>query len=104
MTIQLKSQHELQLQISDLYKKDEKAEIILKTSMALEMVLTLGLDTQKATFKMIDLGVKPDELGLSMAIALKRTEDKFLSATDLEIKRIVLSEHGTMIKELEGFL
>ena len=99
--MQLKTQTELQQTINEHYKKNEIPDIINKTSLALEMSLALGMDSLTLTYRMYDLGIKPVELGLSMALAMKRTEDKFLSATDQEIKKIVLARHSDMIKELE---
>ena len=104
MTMQIKSEYELQQMIKTHYKKDEMPDIILKTSSALEFMLTLGFDSMRLTLKMYDLGVKPNELGLSMALAMKRTDDKYLSATDQAVKNEVLAKHANMIKELEKVL
>lgn len=75
-----------------------------KTSIAIEFLLTVGMNSQKITFKMIDLGVKPQELGLAMALAFKNTDDKWLSDIDKDIKKIVIENHSQMIKELEELL
>jgi hypothetical protein len=44
------------------------------------------------------------ELGLSMALALKHTDDKDLSELDRQIKLITIQNHSKMIEELEGLL
>lgn len=90
--------------ISEHYTKNERPDVIFKTALALEMCLTMGYNSKNLTFKMLDLGVKPDDLGLSMALAMKKTDDKYLSNLDQEIKKIVLEKFADMIKELESVL
>ena len=102
--IKIKTQHELQTTMKEHYEKGENIEIIIKTLTAIEFLLTIGMNTKKITEKIMDLGVKTTELGLSMALALKNTEDKYLSELDLEIKRITLEQHSEMIKEMEGLM
>lgn len=102
--MKIKSQHELQRTISLHYSKNENTEVILKTALACEMALTLGLNSMSITLKMVDLGVKQTEIGLAMALALKKTEDKFLSEIDQEIKKIVLKNYSKMIEELEAVI
>ena len=102
--MQLKNTSELQQTMSNHYKNNENFEIILKTNSAIEFLLTIGMNTMKITEKIIDLGVKPTELGLSMALALKHTEDKDLSEIDRQIKKITIQNHSKMIQELEGLL
>ena len=100
----IKNTSELQKMIAEHYEKKENFSIVEKTELAIEFLLTLGMNSQQITFKMIDLGVKPTELGLSMALALKNTDDSSLSELDREIKVKVLEAHSEMIKELEGLL
>lgn len=104
MTMQIKTQTELTQTINEHYKNNEIPNIIIKTSLALELSLALGINSLTLTYRMYDLGIKPSELGLAMALAMKRTDDKYLSVTDQDIKKIVLSRHADMIKELETVL
>ena len=100
----LKSTSDLQKTMSDHYKNNEFGDIIIKTSKAMEFLLTVGMSTLKITQKIIDLGVKPNELGLSMALALKHTDDKYLSELDRQIKKLTLQNHSKMLNELEGLV
>lgn len=99
-----KTDSELQQMTKEHYEKNENFDIILKTSAAAEFLLVLGYDANRVTLKMRDLGVKTTELGLSMALALKRTEDKYLSELDREVKKITVENYSEMLKELEGLL
>lgn len=87
-------------QINELYKKHDLAEIINKTRLALKLMLLSGMNTMDLTYKFIDIGVKPEELGLSMAIALSEIPDEYLNKIDVVVKHIVIVRHGKMIKEL----
>lgn len=99
-----KNDLELQQMTREHYEKDENIEIVLKTSVAAEFLLTLGYDSLRITMKMRDLGVKPTELGLSVALALKNTEDQYLSKIDQAIKKEMVENYSTMLKELEALL
>lgn len=104
LTTELKTTSELQKTMADHYKNNEIGDIIFKTTKVMEFLLTIGMPTLKITYKIMDLGVKHNELGLSMALALKRTDDKYLSTLDRQIKLITIQNHSKMIKELEGLL
>ena len=102
--LKIKSESELQQMTKEHYEKGENFDIILKTSAAAEFLLTLGMDSNRITLKMRDLGVRTTELGLSMALALKNTDDKDLSEQDRQIKKITVENYSEMLKELEGLL
>lgn len=102
--MEIKNQHQLQLQIAEHYKKGEQTDVIYKTSIACEMLLNIGMASATITLRMIDLGVKKEDIGMAMALAMKKTDDKYLSPLDVIIKKIVLQNHSKMIEELEAFL
>ena len=103
MSLKLYKQFELQKIIQEHYKNNRKVDIIFKTELALEMGLAVGYNSKELTFRMYDIGVKPEELGLSMALAMKRTDDKYLSELDQKIKTVVIARFSDMLKELEQF-
>jgi len=90
--------------INDHYAKKENFEVIEKTVLAFEMMLAVGLPSLECTLKMRDMGVKDTELGLSMALAMKKTDDSCLSPLDQNIKKLVMETHKKMIEELEDLL
>lgn len=102
--LKIKSADDLRAKISLHYTRDEIADVISKTALALECCLTIGMPSNTLTYKMIDLGVKPTELGMAMALAMKKTDDKWLSPLDIEIKKLVLQNHSKMLQELEEVL
>jgi len=68
------------------------------------MGLQIGLNSRMLTLTMLDLGVKPEDVGMSMALAMKGTPDKYLSKLDKQIKSIVMVSHKKMLEELETHL
>ena len=73
--------------INSLYAKNDKSAIIEKTMISIEMGLALGCNTGFMCTRMIDLGVKPQELGLAVVLALKNADDSILCETDRIIKK-----------------
>jgi len=73
--------------INGLYKTGDKIGVIDKTMLAIELGLEFGMNSGTMTIKMIDLGVRPEELGTAVSLALMRTDDPKLCDTDKIIKK-----------------
>ena len=73
--------------INGLYAKKDKIAIIDKTVLAVEMGLAIGLNSGFMCTQMIDLGVRPEELGTAVSLALMRADDSILCETDKIIKK-----------------
>ena len=100
----MKNMHELQIMISEHYRNSEQMEVITKTSMAAQMLLAVGMDSKSVRLQLIDVGVMPKDIGMGLALAMKRTDDMILSPVDKRIKKRVLANHEKMILELEEFV
>ena len=83
------------------YEKEENVELIKKTHLGIELMLLVGLNTRDITLRFYDLGLKPDELGIAMAIALHNTPDKALSKLDQKVKKMTLATAKDMIDDWE---
>lgn len=72
--------------IKELYAKGDKIGVIDKSMLAVEMGLAIGYNSYMMTTTLIDLGVRPEELGTAISLAVMRTDDKYLNDIDKKIK------------------
>ena len=87
--------------IKKLYEQDDIQEIITRTVFLFKSVLNLGYNVGDCYFRTHDLGIKPNEMGISIALALKQTDDSKLTQKDLIIKKVVLKENQQALSEWE---
>ena len=83
---------QIRLQIKNHYEKNEIHEVIERTVFLFKMTLQLGYSSHELYTRTHDLGVKPPEMGISLAIALKQTDNGHLNDKDLIIKEKLLKE------------
>jgi len=91
----------IRAQIKEHYDKGETELVIERTVWIFKMSLKLGYNTLELYQRTNDLGVKPTELGISMALSLKQTEDSVLSKIDLQLKKEFLKKYAEPIKVWE---
>ncbi len=87
--------------IKKLYEQDDFQEIIKRTVFLFKSALDLGYNIGECYVRTHDLGIKPTEMGISVALALKQTDDSKLTQKDLIIKRVVLKENQQALSEWE---
>ncbi len=91
----------IRAQIKEHYDKDETELVIERTVWIFKMSLKLGYNTLQLYQRTSDLGVKPTELGISMALSLKQTDNSFLSEKDQQLKKEILKKYEEPIKVWE---
>ncbi len=90
-------------QIKVLYELGDggRYEIMHRTIWIMESALILGKSSKECVDKMMDKGVRPLELGISLVIAITRTEPQYLSGIDSSLRIKFLRENADMIKDFE---
>lgn len=91
----------IRAQIKEHYDKNETELVIERTVWIFKMSLKLGYNTLELYQRTNDLGVKPTEMGISLALSLKQTEDSFLSEKDRELKKVFMKKFAEPIKVWE---
>lgn len=81
-----------------LYKNGETDRLIEKTVWLFKTSLSFGYNIGQLYTRSHDLGIKPTEMGISIALALKQTDNSVLCKTDVIIKNKLLK---TLSKEIE---
>jgi len=87
--------------IKKLYENDDIQQIIERNVFLFKSALDLGFNIMDCYLRTHDLGIKPNEMGISVAIALKQTDDSKLSKTDVAIKQKILLENSEALKSWE---
>jgi len=87
--------------INDLYAEGENFEITQRTIFIFETLLQMGWTTKKLFDRMRDNGVKSTELGIAMAVSLNRTNPKYLSKLDQELREKTIEIGYQMIIDYE---
>lgn len=87
--------------ISQLYAEDQNFTIVQRTIGIIQIFLEIGWTTKKLIDKTRDMGVKTTELGISMAVALNRTNPKYLSKIDQEVREKTIEIAYQMIVDYE---
>ncbi len=76
-------------------------EIIKRTVFIFEVLLVQGWSSKKLVDRMMDKGVKPLELGISICVAVTRTKPEFLNGMDSSLRIKFLKENRTMLEDWE---
>lgn len=87
--------------IKKLYELDDIQEIITRTVFLFKTALDLGYNIGECYVRTHDLGIKPTEMGISVALALKQTDDSKLTQKDLLIKTKILKENEEALSQWE---
>ncbi len=87
--------------IKTLYESGDIQEIIERNVFVFKSALDLGFNIMECYQRTHDLGIKPNEMGISIAIALKQIDDSKLSKLDIEIKKKILIENSEALKTWE---
>ena len=87
--------------IKNLYDNGDIQEIIKKTVWLFKASLQLRYSTGELYTRTHDLGIKPNEMGISLAIALNQTDTSVLHLKDIAIKEKLLTEMSKEIKTWE---
>ena len=87
--------------IKELYKQDNIPEIISRTVFLMKTALELGYNVGECYTRTHDYGIKPNEMGISLAIVLKQIDSSKLSQKDLLIKTKILKEYQEAISTWE---
>ena len=88
-------------QIKVLYELGEggQYEIIKRNIFIFQNALIMGKSSKFLVDSMMDKGVKPLELGISIAVALYRTNPSQLSGVDSSIRVKVMRENKQMLED-----
>lgn len=76
-------------------------EIIKRTIAIFEPLFLYGWDSKKMIDRMMDKGVKPLELGVSICVALTRANPSHLSGMDSSLRIKFLKENREMLADWE---
>lgn len=85
--------------IKELYKAGDIEEIIKRNVFLFTNCLELGYNTKELYQRTHDLGIKPNEMGISLAVSLNRIDNTKLNETDVKIKEKLNNDLGKEIKE-----
>ena len=90
-------------QIKVLYElgDDGSYEIIRRTIAVFEPLLMYGWDSKKMIDRMMDKGIKPLELGVSICVALTRTNPSYLNGMDSSLRIKFLKDNREMLADYE---
>lgn len=90
-------------QIKVLYElgDDGKYEIIRRNIAIFEPLLMMGKSSKELLDRMMDKGVRPLELGISICVAVTRTSPMFLNGMDSSLRIKFLKEQGEMLADWE---
>lgn len=97
------SQDSMEEKIKNLYSLGHSGqyEIVQRTVWVISMGLNIGKNSKECMDKLRDKGIKPLELSISLAIALKRTAPNQLNEIDQKIRIQVMRECAKLIKDFE---
>ena len=76
-------------------------EIIRRTIAIFQPLLLIGWSSKKMVDLMMDKGVKSLELGLSISVALTRTDPQHLNGMDSSLRIKFLKENRLMLRDWE---
>ena len=90
-------------QIKVLYELGDggRYEIMYRTIFVIKGALILGKSSKECVDNMMDKGVKPLELGISLVIAMTRTNPQYLNGIDSSLRIKYMKEHADMIADYE---
>ena len=88
-------------ELKKLYSEGREYEIIRRTIAVFEPLLLIGWSSTKMTDVMMDKGVKPLELEISICVALTRTNPMYLSGMDSSLRIKFLKENREILEDWE---
>ena len=90
-------------ELKNLYKLGDSGsyEIIKRTIAVFKPLLLIGWDSKKLIDRMMDKGVKPLELGVSICVAVTRTNPMYLSGIDSSLRIKFLKDNREMMVDWE---
>lgn len=90
-------------QIEALYDLGEggQYEIIKRTIAIFEPLLIIGWSSKRLVDRMMDKGVKSLELGISICVAVSRTNPMYLSGLDSSLRSKFLKDNKEMLADWE---
>lgn len=88
-------------EIKLLYELGEggQYEIIQRGIFIISTSLMLCMSSKSLVDRMMDLGVKPLELGIALAVSLRDADPKCLSVTDIAIRNKVIETSQEMFND-----
>jgi len=78
---------------------DGRYEIIKRNIFLFDSMFVAGKSSKEMVDRMMDKGVKPLELGISLAVSLSRCNPKHLSKIDQEVRQTILDGSKDMLEE-----
>ena len=87
--------------INQLYKENQNHTIVRRTINTFETLLKYGWSSKRLIVKALDMGIKPLERGIAIAVALSRTDPKHLSEIDKKLRMKTIKVASDMIKQYE---
>lgn len=101
MTLTIKSTDEVRGEIKVLYDLGEggQYEIIQRSIFILSTSLNLGMNSKSLVDRMMDLGVKPLELGIALSVSMRDTDPILLSKIDQKIREKIMSTSKEMFAD-----
>jgi len=90
-------------QIKTLYElgDDGRYEIIKRNIAVFEPLLMMCWSSKKLVDRMMDKGVRPLELGISLCVAITRTNPMYLNGMDSSLRIKFLKENREMLADWE---
>ena len=90
-------------ELKTLYKLGDSGsyEIIRRTVAVFEPLLMMSWSSKKLIDRMMDKGVRPLELGISICVAVTRTNPMFLNGMDSSLRIKFLKENREMLNDWE---
>ena len=86
--------------IRDLYDKGDKETVIDRAKISIEAGLVSGLNSGFMVRSMIDIGIKPEEVGIGMMQAILKVPDSKLNDTDKIVKKEATRIYGNILVDV----